>query len=346
MKYKLFFLICAVFFPVAVFSADMETKNIAVPFIPEVHDGIWLPPWNNACEESSITMIDQYYLGVKSITVTKARALMLPLFDIEDTMFGSHEDTDAARTAQLANHEMSFLATVKENPTIEEIKEQIRNNRPVISMHYGFGLNNPHHRFRRGGSSYHTLVISGFDDNTNEFIIQDSGDYSGSNYRYSYNTIMNTMHDFDHMTGKADGPKRVVFTMRQMLAKAEGSTRIYYIVNNTKHYVTHPGLFKQHNWEWRRVKIVSKEFMAQFTDGDAITFETNLDDTKSAAGATVPDRIVKAQGSTRIYLIRNNYRHYISHPDLFKIHGWSWSAVETVTKTWLDSLPLGDAIRE
>ena len=346
MKYKLLFFAFVLIFPLSALALDEETKNLAVPFIPEVHDGIWLPPWNNACEESSITMIDQYYSGIKSITVSKARSIMLPLFDIEDEIFGSHTDTDAARTAELANREMNFYAYIKDDPSIDDIKAQIREGHPIVSMHYGFGLNNAHHRFRRGGSSYHTLVISGFDEATDEFIVQDSGGYSGSNHRYIYETIMNTMHDFDHLTGRADGPKRAVFTVRRMLAKAEGSNRIYFITDKTRHYVTHPDLFKKFGWQWRKVKVVTKEFIDSMNEGAVINFDTNLEEFGYDEIHDTPDRIVKTADSTRIYLIRNNYRHYITHPALFKVHGWLWSSVEIVSQAWLDSLPQGEAIRE
>lgn len=345
---KKFFLLPIFIFLLFPLSAGAETEiiKLPVPFIAEVIDDMWVAPWNNACEESAITMVDQYYLGVKTISAQKSRDLLWPLFDIQDKLFGKNNNTDAEETARLANLKMSFKATVVNNPTIEQIKEEIRQNRPVITMHYGFDLNNPALRFRREGSSYHTLVLSGFDDEKSEFIVQDSGNINGLDFRYKYDIVMNTLHDFNHADNKANGPPRAIFTYRNLLTKVEGGSRIYFVKNDTKYYVTHPDLFKKFGWQWSNVRLVNRTWLDALEDGVAIKNDTPLNfiNDKPTATTSSIEMLVKAEGSNRIYLVKDGIKHHITHPDLFKKYGWLWKNVKIVQKDWLGQLPTGDVI--
>ncbi len=257
-------------FPTTPIITPPEMVDLDVPFVTEIPDGQWTAPWNNACEEASVTMVDQYYLGVKEISRAESKKLMWPLFAAEIKLFGYNADTNAEETAELAENMLDFAITIKDNPTLEDIKNELRNKRPVISMHYGFALNNPALRFRREGSSFHMMVISGFDDKTQEFIVEDPGNPNGVDFRYKYDNIMSTLHDFNHKDKKADGPARVLFTSEKMLAKAAGGTRIFLIKDNKKHYIAHPDLFKKYGWSWTKVKSVDKSFLDNLENGEAI----------------------------------------------------------------------------
>ena len=70
-------------------------------------------------------MIEKYYLKKKDLKIPKARAKqeMKELFAWEDKTFGSNTDTNAAQTVKMINDYSSFEATVKRNPTLEEIKK-------------------------------------------------------------------------------------------------------------------------------------------------------------------------------------------------------------------------------
>jgi len=244
--------------------------KLKIPFAVEVPDGKWIDPWKNACEEATITMIDQYYQGKNKLTNAEAKKLMLPIFTLENELFGFNKDTNAEETMQFINKFLSFTATIKENPTLDEIKNELMVKRPVISMHYGFELNNPALRFRQDGSSYHMMVISGFDDAKKEFIVQDSGNPKGLDFRYKYDTILKTLHDFDRITGQANGPARVLFTEPKTLVKVQNGKRIYLISKTQKQYIAHPDIFKKRGWKWANVKIVNKELLNTLTSGEPI----------------------------------------------------------------------------
>lgn len=349
--------------PTAVFSSP-EKIELSVPFIPEVPDGRWIAPWNNACEETSITMVNQYYLGNTKISIPHSRNLIWPLFVIEDSLFGSNRDSDTKRTVKLIQEsKMSFIGEIIDNPTLKEIQKEISEGRPVITVHYGFGLNNPELRFRRTGSSYHMMVLSGYDNEKQEFIVQDSGNPNGIDFRYKYDTILKTLHDFDHVKRKANGMPRAIFTKRQLLAKTEDSHRIYYITGNTKEYISHPDLFTKNNWKWSDVRIVKKDLIEKLDNTPKIiSNNTTTTTTTTTATATatatsiagIPPKealinpesemLAKAKNTNPIYLIKNDKKYYIAHPRLIKKYGWKWGNVKIVEKDWLDIIPIGDVI--
>ncbi len=243
-----------------------------MPFYWEIPDGVWVPPWSGACEEASIAAVESFYLKrpKKIIKKADAKAVMSPLFKIEDRIFGYNSDTSGAEIVRLINDYTSFDATLKDSPTLEEIKNELAAGRPVISLHYGYDLNNPRHRFRRGGSSYHVMAITGYDDTKDEFLVNDSELPYGIDFRYKYGIILSTLHDFNHQTKKADGPARVVFTAPKMIAKAAGSNRIYLIRDNKKYYISSPLVFGNHRWKWSLVKPIAKDQLDQMTSGENI----------------------------------------------------------------------------
>lgn len=272
MRKFIFFLLVLFFLPLSV-SAGNNFVNLAVPFTSEVPSGVWTAPWNNACEEAAIVMINEFYAGNQRALMNKntAKAQMNLLFAKENEWFGDNKDTSATSTAKIVNDYSSFTAKIVDNPTLDDIKAELAAGRPVITLHYGFGLNNPLIPFRRGGSSYHTMTLVGYDDAKKSFIVNDPGNHkSGLDFYYKYATIMDTLHDFNYQTGKADGPARVLFTAPKQLIKTTGSSRIYLVQDGVKHYIARPAVFKNRNWKWSMVKTVLAETLATFPSGDVI----------------------------------------------------------------------------
>ena len=189
---------------------------LEVPYVNEAPLGVFAGPWKNACEEASITMVEWYYLGKKSISIKEAENFMQMLFESQDILYGTNHNSDAARTAKIINDYSSYGAFVKNYPTIEEIKNEINQGRPVITPNYGFGLKNPNIPFLLSGSSYHMVVVTGYNDETREFITNDSGDgKTGIGYRYGYDLFMLAIRDYDYSTNKVSGPSRAIFTFRK-----------------------------------------------------------------------------------------------------------------------------------
>ena len=189
---------------------------LEVPYVNEAPQGVFTGPWKNACEEASISMVEGYYLGKKTIKKNEAEEFMSMLFEKENILHGSNSNSDAARTIEIINKYYSYGAFINENPTIEEIKSEINQGRPVLTPNYGFGLENPNIPFLLSGSSYHMVVVIGYNDETREFITNDSGDAkTGAGYRYGYDLFMLAIRDYDYSTNKVSGPSRAIFTFRQ-----------------------------------------------------------------------------------------------------------------------------------
>ncbi len=193
-----------------------ESKTLVVlevPYISEAPEGNWSGNWVNACEEATISMVAKFYAGDKEVSVANAKTTLQKLFDIENKIYGNNRNTDAKQILELITDYSTFTASVKQNPTIGEIKDEIIAGHPVISLHRGFDLKNPNIPFSPTKSSYHTIVVVGFDDVKKEFITHDPGDEKdGTNHRYSYNDFMFSLHDYNKVTDKTDGVPTALFT--------------------------------------------------------------------------------------------------------------------------------------
>ncbi len=251
-------------------EAILSEVDLDVPYTNEAPDDNWTGPWKNACEESSMAMVEKFYLGQASMTVVEAKAFMQMMFDKQNKIYGSNSDSDSVRTNRLINEFSSYSSFIKDNPTIDDIKKEINNRRPVITLHYGFDLKNKNIPFLSTGSSYHMMVVVGYDDIKKEFITNDPGDRKdGKNHRYGYDLFMKTLHDFDFSVKKANGPARVIFTYPK-LVKTAHSPRIFYIDGKERHYITNPAAFASNKWSWAAVNVVEDEWLLGFSLGENI----------------------------------------------------------------------------
>ena len=183
------------------------------PFVSEAPDGIWTGPWKNACEEASIAMVENFYKGVFVADKNETKEFMKSLFSLQDEVYGSNANSDAKRSNYLIEQKASFSGVIIENPTIEQIKEEIRGGRPVIAFHRGFDLHNENIPFLPTGSSFHSTVVIGYDDSKNIFLVNDPGDKEiDEPHHYEYNLYMLSLRDYNYANNKADGPARVIFT--------------------------------------------------------------------------------------------------------------------------------------
>lgn len=189
------------------------SKKLSVPYINEAPSGNWSGPWKNACEEASIAMVEFYYQGKTSVSIADAEAFMSMLFAKEDAKYGNNFNSDGTQMKYMIDNFTSYHAEIIRDPTIEQIKNELDNARPVISLHYGFDLHNPNIPFLRGGTYYHAMVIIGYDDTAQEFIVNDDGDTkTGIGHRYAYAVFINSLHEYNYVTKKADGESTVIFT--------------------------------------------------------------------------------------------------------------------------------------
>lgn len=184
-----------------------DRVELKVPFTTQAPTGNWGTPFNEACEEAIIVMLQQYYRSANMLSDTAAESAIRAMVDWELTTFGHHEDTSAAETAQTIRSYLGLAAEVSETVTTESIKQALSDGHPVVVPVYGKALNNPHYRY--GGPYYHVILLIGYDGNN--FIAHDPGTRYGESYYYNADTLLAAIHDLtDPETAMSTGTPRII----------------------------------------------------------------------------------------------------------------------------------------
>jgi len=181
-----------------------ETFNLAVPFTTQAPFANWDEIHDETCEEASVLMVRMYYKKLK-LTPKEVDDELLKLVDIQEKLFGFYKDTTVSETIKFAQKAYSYKGKIIDKPTIETIKKLVMAGRPVLVPAAGRELHNPN--FRGSGPPYHIYVIRGW--NQQGFFVNDPGTRKGENFFYSYATVMDSMHDWDHEKSSATGPARI-----------------------------------------------------------------------------------------------------------------------------------------
>jgi hypothetical protein len=190
------------------FPGIPRKKNLNVPFTTQAPKQDWHEPWLNACEETSIIMADNFYKD-KKISPEQARQQILKVLEIKEQNFGKSKDESMERVAEIINlANLNWTAHVSVNPLLNDIKKELAENRPVIAPVDPRLLKNAPYDT---SLKYHVLVISGYDDDKNQFIVQDPGTKGGKNDRYGYDNFYKAINDF-LPNASPSGRKAVLFT--------------------------------------------------------------------------------------------------------------------------------------
>jgi len=118
---------------------------------------------------------------------------------------------------QIGQNYLKLQPKIIENPTIEQIKTYLSQNIPVIIPANGKTLYRENKHFSNGGPYYHNLVILGYNDKQNKFIVHDVGTQHGAYFKYSYKIIMDSIHDYPPSGLKEDideGAKKVLVLLK------------------------------------------------------------------------------------------------------------------------------------
>lgn len=175
--------------------------SLAVPFTSQAPEKNWDQPWQDACEEAALLMLDAYYKDY-GLSPIMARDEILKMVKWEEEKnWGTSVEIEKVKQVASEYFSLDHLITTSpnhlriiENPTIEQIKTSIVKGNPVLVVADGKVLPNPH--FRNGGPVYHALIIKGFDED--EFITNDPGTQFGKSFKYKYNDLLNAIHDWNN----------------------------------------------------------------------------------------------------------------------------------------------------
>ena len=306
------------------FPSIAQAKNIPVPFTSQAPYSIWSQPWQDFCEEASILMVDYYYKN-KPLDKIVARQELLNISKIKENYFGWSLDENAEKINQLVNNFLSWETKIVENPELDEIKMEIDASRPVILPVHGKFLYNPY--FRYGGPDYHTIVISGYDDTTQEFITQEPGTRHGFNFRYKYDTLLNAMHDF--LPGNTRvGKKLALFTDKNLNISKD--------IDADK-----DGLSKEDELKLGTILCLEDSDGDGYKDGQEV--KTGYSPTISESN--LPNKsLIKSPSDPKVYLLENKIKRHIINEEVFLRHGWQWHNIKFVSDRFLENLKIGEKI--
>ncbi len=206
----------------SVSSKDAETPQppaeqpgsvrLNMPFASQAPLGNWDPPYDEACEESSLIIVHHYLAGT-ALDATIMNNDILAMVDHEESK-GLPVDIDMKQLAQVARDMFGYDAEVVEGAgvTIERIEQELAKGNPVIVPLAGQDIGNPY--YSGDGPPYHVLVIVGYGSTGSPqatFVTHDVGTKRGEYYVYDQDVIMNAIHDWNGSVATIrSGPKRML----------------------------------------------------------------------------------------------------------------------------------------
>lgn len=168
--------------------------NLKVPFLLQAPKQNWVQPYEDACEEASLIMVDAYYDGrTSNFGPDEGIRVIDEVVAFENETYGYNKDTTAAEVANTAKVFYGRNATIMD-ATESNIKKMLNQGYPVIAPAHGKALLNPN--FRNGGPEYHMLVIKGYNKD-GSWITNDPGTRNGPDYVYPKQRLLDAIHDFD-----------------------------------------------------------------------------------------------------------------------------------------------------
>ncbi|MFC1608901.1 C39 family peptidase [Patescibacteria group bacterium] len=181
------------------FSKELpESIMIDVPFLVQAPFGNWDEIHEDACEESSLIMLEYYLRGDSGISLEDGEDEIQRLVSFQIRNYGSFEDTSVSETVEMARdfYGRDNLRVVYDFEK-ERIREELAKGNPVILAVAGREIGNPY--FTPPGPWYHNIVLVGYDGDT--IYAHDPGTRRGAKYPYNIDVLYEVSHDF---TGKKE----------------------------------------------------------------------------------------------------------------------------------------------
>ena len=175
--------------------SSRAAKVISVPFTSQAPYGNWAEPWQSFCEEASIVMTAHYLWNVP-LTPFFAELEMQIIKQYEDLAFGRSKDTTIEETAIVLRNLYGFKdIETRKTRFPDDIKSELKEGRMVVVPVAGRMLFNPF--FVPPGPDYHMVVIRGYDDARDVFIVNEPGTRHGEAYEYSVAVLFEAIHDLN-----------------------------------------------------------------------------------------------------------------------------------------------------
>lgn len=184
--------------------------NLAIPFTSQAPFAVWDEVHDDACEEVSVMMVDAFFDG-RTFTPQSANEEIYRLVDWQTQNLGHWKDTNAEETARILREKYGYASVrVIYDPTIEMIKREVAQGRPVILPAAGQMLGNRY--FRQPGPLYHMLLVRGW-TKSGMIITNDPGTKRGEAYLYDPEVLLNAVHDWNG--GDVENGRKVMIVVEK-----------------------------------------------------------------------------------------------------------------------------------
>lgn len=140
-------------------------------------------------------MAMEWARGNGSISNQEAVSEIEAMAQLEESLIGTYVDTSVADVMKLVSAYYDYgQVEAFEIQSPRDIIERINRGEIVVVPTNGQRLNNPF--YTPPGPERHSLVIRGYDFDTEEFITNDPGTRRGEAYRYDKNVLFGAIGDY------------------------------------------------------------------------------------------------------------------------------------------------------
>ena len=181
----------------------LNSINLAVPFTSQAPTANWEQPFQDACEEASVLMVDYYYQNNNLPEPIEVENILTEMVDWQISNWGDHHNLTMQELAEFVTMTFGYQTELIPDLTPDKIREYLALGQPVIVPADGHKLANPY--FSNDGPDYHMLVIKGHQDDY--FITNDPGTRLGEDFVYTTENLFNSIAEWNQKESRATGLK-------------------------------------------------------------------------------------------------------------------------------------------
>lgn len=189
---------------------EWEKIQLDIPFTAQAPYGSWVPPYDEACEEASLLMVE-YFLKNESLSPEQADRELVGMVQWEEAN-GYGIDVSAEQVGEIAKayYARDYNVYRGEEVTLDHLKQLLREGYPIIVPVAGQHLNNPN--YTGDGPPYHMLVLTGYDSDF--FYTHDPGTRLGEDYRYEQQLFFDAIHDWTGSKSTIEQGEKAVLILK------------------------------------------------------------------------------------------------------------------------------------
>ncbi len=177
-----------------------EEINLNIPFTSQAPTANWEQPYQDACEEATLLMVDYYYTKKEFPSPEEVEIILQEMIQWQEENWEGHEHLPIVKLKEFVEEYYHYQTEIVYDLNVEKIKNYLKEGKPVIVPANGQKLDNPY--FTNEGPEYHMLVIKGYLDN--KFITNDPGTKRGEDFIYTTDNLLNSIADWDTKKSHTD----------------------------------------------------------------------------------------------------------------------------------------------